>query len=98
MINGWQEECDAVQRINEELYEKHQLADGGTKIALGITVIDFFCEIKIYFFEENIELLLYNSENNDRIYNDKSDEYESIYVYLKRKFKELKKLINSVKM
>lgn len=44
------------------------------------------------------EITLYNSENNDRIYYEKSDKYETFYKYIKRKFIEIKEEIYSVKL
>jgi hypothetical protein len=50
--------------------------------------------------EKNIipEIQIYHSEDNDRIFYEKSNKYETYYKFIKRKFIEIKKEINSIKL
>lgn len=100
----------AVQKINEELSIKYTklnnkdiykdwlsltpilsitIADSMTFINLSIPY-DLNCEIP--------EFNIYSSENNDRIFYEKGNKYESFYKFIKRKFLEIKEVINSVKL
>jgi hypothetical protein len=101
MNNEQKEIFDAVEKINEELYTKYAKINkvdylptvtcsfGGNYSFISISIASEFNipEINIYF-----------SENDDRIYYEKSDKYETFYKYIKRKFKLLKEEIYSVKL
>ena len=49
----------------------------------------------VYEFDE-YDIMLFNSGNNDRIYYEESDTYESYYSLIKRRFSEIKENIYSV--
>lgn len=101
-MNSEQKEIfDAVEKINEELYAKYAKMNkvdylpiiscqfGGNYSSIAISIASEFNipEINIFF-----------SENNDRIYYEKSDKYETFYKYIKRKFKLIREEIYSVKL
>jgi hypothetical protein len=44
------------------------------------------------------EINLYHSENDNRIYYEKSDKYETFYTFIKRQFREVKNQLNSIKL
>lgn len=110
MTNEQQEAYDAVEKINDELFEKYsKLNDGSVYVdwlsRLPVVSITFansytFISISIPSTDSCIlpEILLYNSEDDDRIYYEKSDKYESFYKFIKRKFISIKEAINAVKL
>ena len=104
-----QEAFNAVSKLNNELYEKYSKPD--KKNQFGYNRLDELPIVSITFAAQYMlinlsipseidlpEINLYNSENNNRIYYEKSDKYETFYKYLKRRFLEVKKEINSVKL
>jgi hypothetical protein len=110
MTNEQQEVFEAVDKINEELYKKYSKKDpknfnydsldkmpivsvtiAGPYLSIGIGIPS---TDKCFLPEFNI----YNSENNDRIYYEKSDKYETFYKYIKRKFREIKEELNAIKI
>ena len=104
-----QEAFDAVTKINEELYKKYSKPD--PKNQFGYNRLDIMPIVSIRFAgtymlisisipsEHQLpEINLYWSENDDRIYYEKSDKYETFYKYIKRKFLLIKDEINNVKL
>jgi len=44
------------------------------------------------------EITIYHSENDERIFYEKGNRYETFYKYIKRKFMEIKNEIYSIKL
>lgn len=105
-----QKEClDVVEKINEELFQKYDKLDKldsfkdwhSIRPILSCTIADYMILISLSIpseYGEVPEIHLYNSENNDRIYYEKSDKYESMYKFIKRKFLEVKISLNEIKL
>jgi len=91
---------DAVEKINDKLYEKYKKNDNLDYLPILSVVIAnhyFFIDISIPDDYNPQEIKLFNSENNDRIYYDSTDTHESFYKLLQRKYKELREEIYYVK-
>lgn len=109
-MNSEQKEAfEAVEKINEELYKKYSKKDPKNfnydsldlMPILSITFAGVYMFISLSIPSKNQilpEIQLYHSENNDRIYYDKSDKYETFYKFIKRKFIEIKEELYSVKL
>ena len=103
-----QEIIKAVDKINEELYEKYDKKDKMDNFTdwlsllpiVVVTIADVYSSISLSIPSEYepLEIPLYNSENNDRIYYEKSDTDESFYKLIKRKFLEVKENLNKIKL
>lgn len=101
---------DAVEKINEELFKKYDRKNEEDRYkdwlavmpVVSITIADVYMFIGLTIPSTNTcqlpEIILYNSENDDRIYYEKSDKYESFYKFIKRKFIEVKKEIYAIKL
>ena len=98
IINKEQLAClGAVQKINNELHDK----EGWNKYStlLSISICSYFYAVTIKLNSADTEIDLFNSSNNDtRIFYEKSNKYEEWYSFLKRRFREIKSEINSVKL
>lgn len=101
------EAYNAVNKINEELSNKYKFSDYGNigdELIPNLSIT--FCQSCIFITVTFLcqgdiilpEILLYNSENDDRIYYHKSDKSESYYKYIKRKFRLIKEAINKIKI
>jgi len=91
----------AAEKINDELvakYEKRGEIEYVPVISVVIASSYLFISISIPDNVSGVELHLYNSENNDRIYYVKSNTYETFYKLIKRKFLEIKNDIYDVKL
>lgn len=100
-----QEQKDAletVEKINDELYEKYCVNGGDCESSpiLTITIADFmfFINLSIPSEMDIPEFHIYNSEDDDRIYYEEDDEYESFYHFIKRKFETIKCEINKIEL
>lgn len=110
MTDLQKEALDAVEKINEELYKKYSKKDSKNfnydsldrMPILGVTFagVYMFITINIPATDSCVmpEITIYNSENNDRIYYEKGNKYETFYKFIKRKFREIKEEFNSVKL
>lgn len=81
---------NAVQKINEELHLKYKSKeDFCPALCVVFSNSHTFISLSIpSYFELSIpEIPIYSSINDDRIYYEKSDKYESFYKFIKRKFK-----------
>ncbi len=95
-LNEIQKEAlSAVQKLNNEMHDKFEWNNPNLPI-FSITIAGFYTFISLYIAEHEIKL--FNSENNDRIYYEKSDKYESFYVYLKRKYRNYKESLDKIKI
>ena len=98
-----EEAAEAVSRINDELYAKYgeEGRDLSYMPALSITFGNSEVSISLHIpsdYGEIPSLLLYNSENNDREYYENFDTEERLYKLIKRKFREVKKIINDLEL
>jgi len=82
----------AVDKINDELTDKaifdiqFSFTFSGSYAFIGISLLN------------GEEFNIYNSEDNDRTYYEKSDSYESFYDLIKRRFLEIKRELNKIKL
>jgi len=110
-MNEEQKEAfEAVCKINEELYKKYSRKDPKNfnydsldKMPIvSITFASNYMFINLTIPSSEIcvlpEIEIYSSENNDRIYYEKSNKYETFYKFIKRKFIDVKTEIYSVKL
>lgn len=109
-MNSEQKEAfEAVEKINEELYKKYSKKDPKNfnydsldlMPILGITFEGVYMSITLSIPSKNQilpEITIYRSEDNDRIFYEKSNKYETFYKFIKRKFIEIKEEIYSVKL
>jgi hypothetical protein len=88
----------AVQKINNEMYDKVGWQNHCDLLSITIASYYFFISININHNDFKLECPLYDSENDDRIYYKKSDKYEEWYSYLKRKFRLIKERLNLIKI
>lgn len=90
-------EClKAVQKINNEMHDKEGWESHNTLLSMNICSYQFSVTLNID--KANTEILLYSSNNCDRIYYNKSNKYEEWYSFLKRKYRDLKDIINKIKL
>lgn len=95
-----EEIIEAVGRINDELYDAYS-NNIDDKPILSITFADIYTLIDISFQSESLMLPtinIYHCENDDRIYDEETGEYESFYDYIKRKFKNIQEEICNIKL
>lgn len=109
MTQEQKEAFDAVEKINEELYKKYSKKDSKNfnydsldlMPILGITFagVYMFITLSIPSRKQLIpEITLYHSENDDRIFYEKGNKYETFYKFIKRKFIEVKEEIYNTKI
>lgn len=101
MTQEQQEAFGAVEKINEELFNKYNKKNNLDNLpTVSITFADryMFIGLSIPSTIDLPEISLYSSENNNRIYYEKGDKYETFYKYIKRRFLEVKEEIYSVKL
>lgn len=94
---------EAVDRINDQLYKKYNKKNNLDKLpVVSITFAGVYMFINLSIPHTDVceipEINIYNSENNDRIYYEDSNKYESYYKFIKRKFIEIKEEINKIKL
>jgi hypothetical protein len=104
------EAFDAVERINDELFKKYNKLDEKDAFKdwiakmpiLSVTVAGNYLFIGLSIPSSAVcvlpEITIYSSENNDRVFYEKSNKYETFYKFIKRKFIEIKEEIYSVKL
>jgi hypothetical protein len=104
------EAFDAVERINDELFKKYNKLDEKDAFKdwiakmpiLSVTVAGNYLFIGLSIPSSGVcvlpEITIYSSENNDRVFYEKSNKYETFYKFIKRKFIEIKEEIYSVKL
>lgn len=100
----------AVEKINGELKEKYLKKDKKDPYKnwrsltpmLNVTFGGKYSSVSLSIpYREELplpEIPLYFSENDSRIYYEKSDKHETYYKFLKRRFLEVKEEIYSVKL
>jgi len=86
----------AIQKINNEMHDKEGWRNHDTLLSINICSFRFFITLNVN--KVNAEFLLYDSDQDDRIYYEKSGKYEEWYSYIKRKFREIKWNLDSIKL
>jgi hypothetical protein len=89
------EAINAVQKLNNEFHDKFGWSSPDLPM-LSITICSYMFFISLNSLEQEIKL--FNSEQDDRIYYEKSDKNEAFYSYIKRKFREEKSKLNKIKL
>ncbi len=91
---------DVVDKLNADLYDLYGEDNFDDIPIVSIVIADYMFAISLNVSDdyEGQEIKLYNSENNDMIYNENTDTYEDLYVLLKRRFKEIKKMLNKIQL
>lgn len=102
MITEEQKEAfEAVEKINEELFEyfDNKLMLNNQPI-LSIIFADYITLIglSIPLTSTSLEINIYNSEDDNRNYDEENDEYEKFYPFIKRKFNEIKEEISLINL
>lgn len=100
MTEEQKEALDAVNKINDKLVGEYSECDNLEMVPmLSITFVDvyFFISISIPDEFNGQEIKLFNSENNDRVFYEKTNEYETIYDTITRRFLQIKKQIRNIK-
>lgn len=104
------EAFDAVEKINQELFDKYFKLDKkdpfkdwlSLKPILSITFADDMIFISLSLASEAElslpEIYIYSSVNDDRIFYEKSNKYETFYKFIKRKFLIIKQELNNIKL
>ena len=85
---------EAIHKINNEMYDK--VGWENHNVLLSIDICSWY--FLVYIESTNFKINLYNSEQDDRIYYEKSDKYEEWYSFLKRKFREIKQELQHIKL
>lgn len=101
MTEEQKEAFEAVEKINEELFEyfDNKLMLNNQPI-LSITFAEYMTLIglSIPLTSISLEIDIYNSEDDDRIYDEENDEYEKFYPFIKRKFNEFKEELSLINL
>lgn len=94
-----QEAFETVEKFNDKLSEKYK-DDIDHLPILSVTFGSYYTFISLSTTSElDIpEINLYNSVDDDRIYYQETDEYETLYKLIKRKFKLIKEELNKIKL
>lgn len=87
---------EAVQKINNEMHDKEE--GGNHDTLLSVTICGWYFSVVLNVNKCNTEIALYNSEQDDRIYYEKSDKCEEWYSFIKRKYRETKNILNAIKL
>jgi len=88
----FKEALEAAEYFNEKLSEKY----GSDAPIISVTKASYILIINISP-PDLPEIGLYFSEDEDRIYYEKGDKYESFKKYIPRKFREIKNKLNLIK-
>lgn len=86
----------AIDKINDALKKKYHQT--GMFVALSITKCVSHISVDVSIDNVSLELYCSDYDLTDRIYYEKSDTEETAYKFLKRRFRELKEEIYSVKI
>jgi hypothetical protein len=82
---------EATTKLNEYLYDELKLENS----LFSVTIYGYITSIS--FNIEDIEIPIWNSENDDRLFFENSNEYEPFERFIKRVWKEKLKIINKIK-
>lgn len=101
MTEEQKEAFEAVEKINEELFEyfDNKLMLNNQPI-LTITFAEYMTLIglSVPLTSTSLDINIYNSVDDDRIYDEENDEYEKFYPFIKRKFNEIKEEISLINL
>ncbi|KKM27071.1 hypothetical protein LCGC14_1578480 [marine sediment metagenome] len=89
----YKEALEAIESINQEIYDFFEEKYGETFPILELQTDGFALVIT---FMENYQL--WSDDNDDREYNEATDEYEPIESYLRKKTQEMIDKIGSIKI
>lgn len=97
------EAFEAVEKINDELFNKyHKQKNIDNMPVVSITFsgsdMSIYLIIPLINYYPCLEIPIYDSDDDDRNYYEKSNKNESFYKFIKRKFIEIKGCINEVKL
>jgi len=83
-----------VQNLNEELYENTKKDN----VWYSYTLDNYVDSVAFNFFGENnnIKIDLWNSENSQQVYSEKTDDYEPLEITIKRELREALKNLTEV--
>lgn len=98
MKNNFEELLNAVETINDELSEKYLAAGNADDLPILSATKGGYYIVSNISIPNGPEIHLYNSEEDDRKYDEDTNSYESYYDCLKRKFREFKELINNIEL
>lgn len=97
-----EEALAAAEKINAELYKKWKDKDLDLMPQIAVVISNQYTFISLSIpseFSLNLpEIHLFSSVNDDRIYYEKSDKYETLYKFIKRKFNIIKEELYSIKL
>jgi len=100
MSEEQKEALDVVENINEKLFIKYDKDNNLDYLPVFSIIISDYCfsvSLSIPDDYESQEIKIFNSENNDRIYYEKTDTNETFENLFQRKFSEIKKEIFDIK-
>lgn len=101
MTEKQKEAFEAVEKINEELFEyfDNKLMLNNQPI-LSITFAEYMTLIglSIPLTSTSLDINIYNSVDDDRKYDYENDEYEKFYPFIKRKFNEIKEELSLINL
>lgn len=101
MTEEQKEAFEAVEKINEELFEyfDNKLMLNNQPI-LSITFAEYMTLIglSIPLTSTSLDINIYNSVDDDRKYDYENDEYEKFYPFIKRKFNEIKEELSLINL
>ncbi len=98
----------AVDKINDKIYKKYEKLGSGDEFnhwfnlmpAIVVTSTGYITAVSVSIPTEDIppiEIHLFHTEDNDRIYYEGTDTYESWFKYTQRKWRDVKNVIGFVK-
>lgn len=87
---------EVVQGLNNELYKKTKRDD----IWFSYTLYNLTDSIAFHSFghDNTVKIELWNSENSQQIYREKTNDYEPLEDTIKREFKLVVKELNKIKL
>lgn len=103
MTEEQKEAFEAVEKINEELFEyfDNKLMLNNQPI-LSIIFAEYMTliglSIPLTSTSTSLYINIYNSVDDDRKYDYENDEYEKFYPFIKRKFNEIKEEISLINL
>lgn len=101
MTEEQKEAFEAVEKINEELFEyfDNKLMLNNQPI-LSITFAEYMTLIglSIPLTSTSLDINIYNSVDDDRKYDYENDECEKFYPFIKRKFNEFKEELSLINL
>lgn len=91
MNQGYKDALAAVEELNESLYEKY-----GDECPMLSVVWAGNCYTFIGLTIGEIELPIWNSENDERKFDEDSNSYEPLKEFISRKYNEIKTKLSAI--